>query len=425
MTKRFVVTLLGIVVVVALALSALSQESQAIEGREPIGYIGHGAIFDADGNEINVTPQFIREAQQWYLDFLYRQAAPNERALFAKRKKQLFEEGNLRGQSELLANSALLLSLLDQVKPRNACELAGKLRMLENLLRTRRLSPLNQPISPRYTEGFQLSSEVQERLKAVQESIAEPCIAARGTSLDGVNYIKECEAAGVPIPPDWGDPLWINKGVLADEDEFIKPSYEAEVFAYNGTGSAPEGACIALPRYNGDTIELLGIICLGKRSSKACFWDIQTSVKKGENVPLTSFVGGPALDGIGKGVCTGCHAGENPFILHPGTALGLPKLGGFQLKADDFYKPLVSSNWPQNPGPSMLLDSVESKRQCTECHRKGGNGGRFPNVSTATEKYCASVLEQAIQRTMPPDLPGDPRYANHANALLEACEKAP
>jgi hypothetical protein len=422
MRKRFAVALLSIAFVAALALWALSQEPQRIEGGEPIAFIGHGAIFDTDGNEINVTPQFIREAQKWYLNSLYRQATPNERAIFDRHKKSLFEGVILKGQSELLANSILLFSLLDQVKPQNKCELAGKLRLVEQLLRTNKLSPFNQPISPRNTEEFQPPPEVQVRLRAAQESIAASYLAAHTTNPDGADYIMQCEAAGVPIPPDWGDPLWISKGTLSDE--FIKPSQEAEVFTYVSAGrDAPEGACIALPRSIDDTIQLLGIICLGKKSSKACFWDYPGPIKKGKVVPLTSFLGGPDLECQGGGgVCTDCHAGENPFVIHPDTALDLPNL-----KADDFYKPLVSSNWPQNPGPSTLLDSIGSERQCTECHRKGGSGGRFPNVSTATNGYCTSVLGLAFatQGTMPPDLPGDPRYANHANALRDACKKAP
>lgn len=422
MRKRSAATLLSIAFVAALALSALSQEPHEVEGGEPIAFVGHGAMFDADGNEINVTPQFIRETQKWYLSSLYRQATPEERAIFDRRKKFLFEGSILKGQSELLANSVLLFSLLDQVKPQNKCELAGKLKLMEQLLRTSKLSPLNQPISPRDTEEqFQPPLEVQERLKAAQESIATSDLAAPTTSLDGVDYIMQCAAAGVPIPPDWGDPLWVSNGTLSGE--FIKPSQEAEVFTYVSAGrDAPEGACIALPRSVGDTIKLLGIICLGKKSSKACFWDYPGSIKKGVIVPLTRFPGGPILECQGGGVCTDCHAGENPFVIHPNTALDLPNL-----KADDFYKPLVSSSWPQNPGPSALLDSIAGEGRCTECHRKGVSGGRFPNVSTATKGYCVSVLGQAVavQGTMPPDLPGDPRYANHANALLEACKKAP
>lgn len=423
MRKRFAATLLSIAFVAALALS---QEPQKAEGREPIAFIGHGVMFDPDGNEINVTPQFIQQAQQWYLNFLYRQAAPDVRATFDENRKNLFESGILKGQSELLANSVLLSSLLSQVELQNAGELAGKLRMLEQLLRTRQLSPFNQPISLRDTEKFQPPSEVQERLRAAQESMVAPYLAAHATNLGGVNYINECNAAGVPIPPDWGDAQWISKGVLPDE--FFKPALEAEVFTYEST--APEGACIALPRSNGDTIKLLGIICLGKAASKACFWDnqqnnFQFSIKKGTIVPLTSFAGGPDLENGTGGTCTDCHAGENPYIIHPKTTLGLPNLKGLKLRADNFYVPLVSSNWPQNSGPSILLDSIASDGQCTDCHIKGGSGGRFPNISKSTSGYCMFVLEKAIEKSMPPGSPGDPDYANHTNALLAACKAAP
>jgi hypothetical protein len=39
------------------------------------------------------------------------------------------------------------------------------------------------------------------------------------------------------------------------------------------------------------------------------------------------------------------------------------------------------------------------------CHTQGV-AGRFPQLSTALEGYCKTILKQAITRTMPPSAPG-------------------
>jgi uncharacterized repeat protein (TIGR01451 family) len=261
------------------------------------------------------------------------------------------------------------------------------------------------------------------------------------TVLGGAAYINQCSAAGVPIPPDWGTNQWVSRGTLTDAQEFISTSLEAEVFTYKS--EAPEGACIALPRAAGNSIRLLGIICLGKTSSNACFWDNQQDAngdgifesqffpQKGEVVPLSRFAGGADLATANAGgVCTDCHAGENPFVRHPGTALGPPALNDLTLFADNWYKPLVASSWPQNPGPTTILDSIASEGKCTSCHTLGTGsgttrGGRFPEVSTALPSYCSTILANAIQRTMPPGSPNNPSYKPHADALLAACGQPP
>jgi hypothetical protein len=118
-------------------------------------------------------------------------------------------------------------------------------------------------------------------------------------------------------------------------------------------------------------------------------------------------------------VCTDCHAGNNPYVIHPGTPLGLPNLAGLPLVGQDFYEPLVHPKWPQNPGP------IDSPGVCAACHVSGGQGGGFPMISTELSQYCALVLRNAINRTMPPGAPGSLAGDPHPVALLGMCDDPP
>jgi hypothetical protein len=241
------------------------------------------------------------------------------------------------------------------------------------------------------------------------------------TTLSGADYANECRNNGVPTPPDWGDSRWISRGL--QNTVFISAGLQAEVFTYSS--ALPEGMCIALPRYDStNSIRLLGIICLGKVSGKACFWDNQTGgaqffPQKGDAVPFSRFGGGADLTNSNAGVCTSCHAGENPYIIHPGTPLGSLRGLGLPTFPDQWYRPIVRSGWPQNAGPQATSGA------CTSCHTLGGQGGRFPKLSTAIDGYCGTILPRAISRTMPPGNPGDPGYAMHAAALQAMCNSSP
>jgi hypothetical protein len=408
------------------AFGSTQQQSNALgnDATEPIAFVGHGAIFDQDGKEVTVTLEFIEDAQAYYLDALYQQANEDQRTHFKEKRNQLFQGRQWDKQSELFATAALLDWLIEEVKLADAGALASKNNLMWRLLRSKPLQP-EQTVLGYGGEPFSPLPELTALLAEV--GLAGPSVSAAG-QLGGADYIQQCTAAGVPIPPDWGTNRWISKGTLSDAEEFISQGLEAEVYVYDS--NSPEGLCIALPRSAGNSIELLGIICLGKTSSNACFWDNQEddvgySIPKGTVVPLTDFAGGPELLGGSGQVCTDCHAGENPFVIHPNTNLGLPRLNGLDLFADNWYQPLVHPDWPQNLGPSKLLDNVPSAGSCTTCHTQTGGGGRFPEPSTDTPNYCSAILSEARNRTMPPSNPGNASYAPHVNALLAACNNPP
>lgn len=248
----------------------------------------------------------------------------------------------------------------------------------------------------------------------------------QGTLLSGQEYINECASNGVPIPPSWGSTKWEYVGTLAKDEVFISEELEARVFKYES--DTPEGSCIALPRINldSDEIALLGIICLGIKTSNACFWDNQENkvnvpIPVQKSKPLIEFAGGADLLGGSGGECTSCHVGENSYVIHPKTALGFPMLGNLKVEPNAWYRPIVHPDWHQNPLPTKdILADVESKRECTGCHRKDDSGGRFPELFPGLG-YCLAILQAAATRTMPPRKPMDDRYETHVNKLYETC----
>src|SRR5260221_2080567 len=115
---------------------------------------------------------------------------------------------------------------------------------------------------------------------------------------------------------------------------------------------------MAMPRSSGNTISLLGVICLGTETSKSCFWDnqrnkMQFPIQKGTAVPLSSFAGGADLAGGSGGVCTDCHAGANPYVVHPTQPLDLRN----KIIPKAWQQPLLHPHWPPDPGPTTGLPS--------------------------------------------------------------------
>ncbi len=378
--------------------------------KDPIAGMGHGVLFDPDSRPINVTPSFIRETQEFYIRRLLAAANSKARSDFEAIRPLLIL--GVPEQAKLIGNAMLIEWLIDRVRPADAGALSARNNFLRELLRWR-ISPVNQPVS-RDSPLFVLPKDLAARFNAVIGGKQGAPVAPGEPT-----YEQVCDMAGVPVPPDWGAKGWESEGIL--EGAFIEPGFQTEVFVYDS--AIPAGLCIALPRSDATSIQLLGIICVGKASGKACFWDNQENKKavaipKGASKPLASFASGAELEGGSGGVCTSCHRGENPFIIHPQTALGLPNLGDGKLKIDRWYSPMVASTWPQNPGPVSYPAPKGSRSDCQECHTQARNG-RFPDLDKPSE-YC-NILALATQKTMPPAKPGHPNYAKHAADLNARC----
>ena len=255
----------------------------------------------------------------------------------------------------------------------------------------------------------------------------EQVIILKATEAAGREYIEECRRANVPIPPQWNGGSWIYKGDLSTN--FLGLGNPTQV--WRADSASPKGLCVALPRFaSADTISALGIICLGTESSNACFFDA-SNVGKDEKINAEELVSGADLF---NGVCTDCHAGENPYVVHPGEPLDMWP----DNKPQQWYRPLIKPSWPQNPGPFGLLDLVDinplppdSDASCLDCHNQA-RYGRYPDVLALNawsagyygtrSEYCMTILERAVGSTMPGL---GSAHDKHAQAMLAFCLQNP
>ena len=399
---------------ILVALSAVTACGQDEPANEPsILSIGHGEFIGNDGHVLKPNRALFDRTQRDYLDSLTREAKANNLAVDATRTLIASQVDD-----PLLANALLIDWLIDAVQPparatMTSVNAAIRTYYLDNL------APAGLADADRRANKG-LGADVAQRLAAggIETHVA--------TQNGGARYIEECAAAGVPIPPTMFSSSWVSKGIITDE--FIDTSKEASLYQY--TSDKPPGVCLALPRYTAGSknISVLGIICLGTLSNKACFWDSPNGSKfqLGTQIPLSKFVGGVDLATNGQGVCSDCHAGENPFVVHPEKT----PFSGFSVFGNNWYDPIVSASWPQNPGPSNLLAGVASTGHCDSCHAAGLSGGRFPALSTELPSYCGVVLataalDNAPNRTMPPFGADWNKYTNHMDVLRDACKAPP
>ncbi|HSG40018.1 MAG TPA: hypothetical protein VLE27_10305, partial [Thermoanaerobaculia bacterium] len=390
---------------------------------EPIAYIGHGAFFSRNGRQIVPTAEFVAKAQGWYRAHLLAGLNPRQRAAFSAFEQRLGKGLNLGGQAGLIVRQRGL-DWLTANSPRTTAtgRIQAKLNALAYRLNWR--LPVREDLKELQSlEPFNLSPRIAARLKLPEFN---PGGMKTATTNSGAAYIAECAAAGVPIPPSIGDLSpgnWTSLGFIPTSEQFIVGT-PAEVRVYEDAN----GMCIALPRYNNaqTTVQLDGVICLSNTTSKVCFWDNQMSgagfsFPAGAQIPIG--VPNLAVDPLGRyqaggaeiefgsgGVCTDCHAGENPYIIHPDSNLGggvfMGDLDDPPLSLPTFgpnrYDPLVGASWPQN---ALSHAQPLVPGACVGCHVQG-SAGRFPHLSSDLPGYCGTILAQALTDTMPLGSPG-------------------
>lgn len=393
---------------------------------DPVAFVGHGKLFDRSGRIIEPTAEFVREALGYYINNLENRA--NEKTLsLAKRQKAKLKE---QLKTDEMSQRFLLMEwLISEVAPENGAALYAR-----NVSMRRAWYKKVYGLD-RYLELIDPSTFLP---KEVSDFATANNMLRKSTTSTGREYIKECREAGVPIPPDWRDEgpgAWNHVGDLGTN--FLGFGNPASVYRFDS--NAPAGLCMALPRIDGKNIEALGVICMGRESSNVCFYDavdvgIQASKK------IETFLSGGGLGNTG--VCTDCHAGENPYVVHPNSPLDMTP----DHFTKDWYTPLVRPDWPQNPGPFALLSQVMidplppvSDADCEACHKKPivgapdlGNtdpaaivAGRFPNILALNQSqgipsgYCG-VLTSAMGSTMP----GGGAYQVHVDAMKAFCAQA-
>ena len=445
---------------VALSCCLLANGGPAVaaspmEG-EPIAGIGHGAFFDARGQQIVPTEAFVREAQHWYLEKLLESLPPKQLPAFVSFESRVMAGFTSQGQDQLILQHRLLDWLLYRV-PANTVDkrMHGKLRALRQRLDWQ-LAPSEDPHHLEELVPYEVASKTRQRLEVIDATLKAMAPQKLATTNDGQAYIDECASWNVPIPPSIGvlDPNgtagWRSLGFIPTNEQFIIGT-PAEVRVFE----SPDGMCIALPRYTNaalTTVRLDGVLCLSRITSKVCIWDNQMNgtgfnFAAGAQIPIG--VPNLAVDPFGRyqgggaelefgtgGVCTDCHAGENPYIIHPNTDLGSGLLMGsldnaplnLPTFAPDRYDPIVAGSWPQNEfsHSESLVPSA-----CVNCHSLGRIGGRFPQLSSELPMYCGTILNLAINgdafvdATMPLGNPGSASGTQEIADFLAFCGTPP
>ena len=145
------------------------------------------------------------------------------------------------------------------------------------------------------------------------------------------------------------------------------------------------------------------MICAGS-TGYVCFFDSLT----GSALPPSSagywtsqLVGGESLDGNGQGVCSGCHAGRNPAVVHPSDPVFMLMRDRINLDmVGAWHEPIVPSGWPENPGPLMAMPPPGAgEGSCYDnCHGiESGGAAKLPLFwQIPPELFCQSVLEEAV-----------------------------
>jgi hypothetical protein len=407
-----------------------------------------------------VTLDFVEYAQRYYHDQMAAALRGKARKDFEAVERSVNASLDAKGQEALLLQSESLERLLDALPDSPYKQrVAGNVRALETTLRW--VLPERDDLKiVEKREAFEPRPEVRSRLETLEAERKKKGsnIAKLVTANYGQAYIDECRDAGVPIPPSINvmDPSgvtgWKSQGFIPEADQFIVGS-PAELRSWKS--ASPEGMCYALPRYSDATktvVNFDGVICLGKQSSHVCFWDNQKSANPATGVSTTFSYGsgevipigvpttpGGKYQGGGKeiefnnvaGVCTDCHAGENPFIVHPETNLGTAatpilwkKLSvapeKLPTKSVNRYIPHVAPSWPQNTLSQVVATLPGS---CQGCHVKA-SAGRLPHLSNLLVGYCNQVLANASSRTMPQGAPGSD-FANAVTFSNAYCNSGP
>jgi hypothetical protein len=416
-----VLALLLCFVVVALPQNLAAQATgpgRAIEAKpellatridDPVAVAAYGTLFDANMKVIDPRPEFLRRALDLYIKRLTGEANDKVQETLRNYRNVLTEEFR---SDEMTPRFLILDYLTSAVAPRDRAYLEARNHIM------RRAWYKSVMGLERYLEEIDRRTNLPRKVAKFGE---ERGIIAKATTASGREYIEECRKAQVPIPPQWGSSGWTKIGDLTTN--FLGLGNPAEV--WRADSANPKGLCVALPRVDGSMISALGIICLGVESSNACFYDAE-DVPRGEQRNIEDFQSGATLF---NGVCTDCHAGENPYVVHPAGPLNMwpdnhPKA---------WYTPLIKPTWPQNPGPFGLLALVpinplppDKDGSCLECHKQQQHG-RFPDILAlnawkgSESDYCRVVLKSAMGTTMPG--PGS-AYDKHVQAMIAFCSQS-
>ena len=429
--------------VAAILFTTVEVFAQSNESELDFATAAHHGILNSKG--MPMSPK-LDEIEAW-IERRYRELEEraDKRTLnnVATLRKELSQFKEL---DKPILNSILLEVLMTGRKEHKPIQMIAVNRVLRELW-------FKQTLKPDTFDNLDWGTSLPADI-AKDSAVAQALSIAPG-SMSGREYIKSCLELGVPAPEGWerGGNEWKFEGPLLRN--FLNLGEFTEVWTFED--DSPDGICVALPRYSDDPDRVanagtsaVGIICLGRETGNACFYDTG-NVRADQSLPLRDFLNG---SNVSNGVCSDCHAGENPIIAHSSGPLDL----GSRSRSPIWHVPFIRSDYPQNPGPLTLLDQVNlpaGQNSCLGCHNPGF-AGRFPDILALNQHslqrgdgpvsdYCSAILPDAINgffdpfeseqvaptmaRLDDPNFPNDvrkgsqdPSYSTHRSALVALCE---
>ena len=429
---------------------ALSSQSCLVQAAntDTIAFIAHGLTLNSRHQAINASPQIILNTQNELLANLEKQATREQADLLRRQRAAVAAKGK-PAEGDLVWINALMI---DSFLGNSSSKEAIALRRLNFALLTNYGVLAGQPVSVedlmKNTAPKFVAQNYQFVLGPGQGQGPAINFYLQHIIEDVKSYNQQCQAAGVPTPPSFqltdpnpntdlngkipvfkngvppASPGWAHEGQLTPNHSYLNPTANnpnqfSMVYSYTSTN--PQGFCLALPIVS-DTNNpnppsawnAFGIICQSvtpvsntdktTSQSKACFWDNNGNIKfpaKGGTLALDSgnFIAPPDLPA--NNICTDCHAGENAFNIHPGTPLKTAKdnfnnapanIANNFTTRNNWYKPMVDADWPQNPEPQItnpqsnspisifLASYPNGNNLCSGCHN-ANDAGRLPDVA--------------------------------------------
>jgi len=263
---------------------------------DQIAVAGHGELFDANMRRIILTEKALIAMQ----DGLLKRVGDAREGADPRLLKQL-DNPQLLASERFWLRGALISNSLARRDDKDS----------------RRLLLINDYILQRSWRFrvLELRPEMLERIRELLGRLVVP--------LNATDYIRRCREAKVPIPPDFATSGtdWKNQGALGTN--VLNPGQYAGVYTYHDPHV--RGACVALPRGGGGAGSLMGIICQSAETGAACFWDNKlrsggaTAPSMGWSNQTIRIADLQDADNLNEN-CTGCHTGNNVYIVMPDDA---------------------------------------------------------------------------------------------------------
>ena len=295
----------SVVPIFLLIVSCVHKESKSPDSpSEQIAYAGHGMLFDKSFKEITLTPELIRQIQDSTLDEISKVKRPNaEAAAQIQQAQKILSDKLISAEEAVLLKGAIINKHLQDA----STGLKAKYDWRNKLI----LSKYWHLVDPQYQS--EINPAILARLK---ELGFFDLFKVRDT-----NYMADCRTHNVPIPPDWAESgtAWRLQGTLTQN--ILQPNGFAAVWTYSDPGR--RGACIALPRGSGAPGSVAGIICQSATTGHACFWDNKLRSNPGSAIGWSGkrLVINDLVDGSNLVEnCTGCHRGNNVYLISPDDA---------------------------------------------------------------------------------------------------------